>query len=397
MSGWFCVFRKEMREFTRDRRLFFSALLGPLFLEVMIILLFGYLDLSLSEEKSHKLLVINATEGAPVLDLLDMTHRFEIRNLSKNSNPDDALRNKKGRLVLQFPDGFARRYQAREAPEFYVIVDRSETTSMIALEAVRSVVETARTETVRARIRELDLDDKQFDPFVLRAREAEISQPFASEWLVGILPYLIVIWAFYGGFSIVGDLVAGEKERGSLETLLVAPISRPAIAFGKFTALASVSLVACISALAGVIVMALIRIPITERLFQHGLALSGLSVFALIVTVLPLVIFFAGTLLAVSTFARNQREVQGYLSLLSFVVLVPAVFSQFIGYTGVAGAKWIAFVPILNTATVIRDALLNRVDWFSLTVTASVGILLAAVGLFTAVRLFMKESVLMRV
>jgi ABC-type Na+ efflux pump permease subunit len=124
--------------------------------------------------------------------------------------------------------------------------------------------------------------------------------------------------------------------------------------------------------------------------------MSALSIFAIAMTLLPLIIFFAGTLLAISTFAKNQREVQGYLSMASFVVLMPAIMSQFIGFTDAATAKWVPLVPVLNTATVIRQALLEKVDWYSLTTAASVNTALAAFALWFAIRLFSKESVLLR-
>ena len=143
--------------------------------------------------------------------------------------------------------------------------------------------------------------------------------------------------------------------------------------------------------------MGVAPIPMTQRLFESGLSLSPTSMFAIAVTIIPLVMFFAGILLAVSTFARNQREVQSYLSLLSFVVLIPAIFSQIIGYTDIAGKAWVNFIPILNSASVMRDALLNRVDWTSLGMTSAVSVVLAIGGLWLAVKLFTKEKVLMRV
>ncbi len=396
MKGWTHVFRKELREFARDKRVLYSALIGPVFLEVFMIFLFGFLQQSFSEDKSQKVSVINASEGKPVLDVLGKKKVFEITEIPSSTNVDELLKKGKTRLVLQFPEGFAKKYAAHEAPVFEAIFDPNETTSEVAKEKVKGALMGYREEQRLARMKERHLDPRSFDSFDLKEKAANTGKAFAGTFLVGFLPYLIVIWAFYGGFSIVSDLVAGEKERGSLETLLVTPISRTAIAFGKFAALALLSLTSCLSALLGVIVMATINPPITEKLFESGPSMSALSIFAIAMTLLPLVVFFAGTLLAVSTFAKNQREVQGYLSLASFVVLIPAIMSQFIGYTEAATAKWVPLVPVLNTATVIRQALLEKVDWYSLIAAASVNTVLAALGLWFAIRLFSKESVLLR-
>ncbi len=397
MRGWSDVFRKELKEFARDKRVLYSAILGPLILEIFIISLFGYLSSSFSKDFAHKIVVENGRFAEPFLTAMKDSKKFEIVELAPGTTPQEALAQKQGRLALRFPADFQESFEAAASPEVTVLYDPNEETALISLAAVKEVYGSFATKYSASKMADLNIDARQLLPFVLIEDKLPVEKPFAGAWLVGFLPYLVVIWAFYGGFSIVGDLVAGEKERGSLETLLVTPVSRNAIAFGKFCALAAVSLASCTSALAGVFIMGLAPIPMTQKLFESGLSLSAASIFAIVVTIIPLVLFFAGILLAVSTFARNQREVQSYLSLLSFVVLIPAIFSQIIGYTDLAGKLWINFVPVLNTASVLRDALLNRVDWTNLAVTSSVGIVLAIAGLWLAIRLFSQEKVLMRV
>jgi len=397
LKGWTHVFRKEIREFARDKRVFYTSLLGPLILEVLIIFLFGFLFQLMGSERQHKVLVVDRSEGAPVLKALEKTKRFKLTDLSDYHMGAEMLKKGDANLVIKFPEGFLDQYKQHKAPEFTTLYDDNEATSQVAKETVKAILGEARDQERTARIEEAKLDPNAFEAYKLNEVKADTGKPFAGTVLVGFLPYLIVIWAFYGGFSIVSDLVAGEKERGSLETLLVSPISRQAIGFGKFVSLATLSLASCLSALLGVVIMGLLDLPLTRTMFEGGLHISALSAFAIAVTLIPLVVFFAGTLLALSTYARNQREVQGYLSLASFVVLVPAMMSQFIGYTDAATAKWVAFVPVLNTATVIRQALLQKVDPFMLIATAGTSALLAGLGLWFAIRLFSKETVLLRV
>lgn len=397
MRGWSDVFKKELKEFARDKRVLYSAILGPLILEVFLIALFAYLSASFTKEYAHKIVIENGLNAEPFLSALRESKKFQIVHLESGMTPQEALEKKEGRLLLRFPPDFKQSFEAGLAPEVTAVYDPTEETAQIALAAVKEVYSTFASKYSIERLQMLHIDAKSLLPFVLHEEKLPVEKPFAGAWLVAFLPYLIVIWAFYGGFSIVGDLVAGEKERGSLETLLVAPISRQAIAFGKFSALATVSFASCLSALAGVFVMGVVPIQMTQKLFESGLTLSLTSAFAMAATIIPLVMFFAGVLLAVSTFARNQREVQSYLSLLSFVVLIPAIFSQIIGYTDIAGKLWVNFVPVLNSAGVMRDALLNKVNLTNLGLTTLTGVILAAAGLWLAVRLFSKEKVLMRV
>jgi sodium transport system permease protein len=397
LSGWLQVFRKELREFARDKRVLYTALIGPLMLEAMMILLFGYLMTTLSDKKRQEtVLVYNEADGSPVLDKLRGAGVFQFSKLDDLADAAELLKKGKAKLVLNFPRGFKEKFEQRRKPEFEAIYDGNETTSELALEKLRKAVDFDRQLTRDFRLRGQNINPDEFDPYVLKERKADTGKPFAGTILISFLPYLIVLWAFYGGFSIVSDLVAGEKERGSLETLLVTPITRTAIAIGKFAALALLSLSSCLSAIVGVAVMGSLNLPITQKVFDSGLHLSAKSVLAIALAILPLVIFFSGILLSISTFARNQREVQGYLSMASFVVLIPAILSNFIGYTDAATSKWIAFVPVLNSATVIREALLDKVEWYNLLMTAAVGAVLAAIALAYAIRLFSKETVLLR-
>jgi len=396
MKGWSAIYRKELLEFARDKRVLFSAIVGPLLVEVLIIGIFGYVFRAVETEQRYVLFVNNMTAAAPMVQPLKASNRFTVAELPRGADIDSVLKAQVADVVLVFPPDYARLSQAGKLPEVELISDPNEQTSQIAAGVVTDALERYRAAERDRRLKAQNLKPETFDAFSLVPKSAETGEAFGGSMLSSFLPYLIIIWAFYGGFSIVSDLVAGEKERGTLETLLVSPVSREAIAFGKFLALATVSLVATLSALLGVVAMGVSNLEITKAMFNGSVHMSLGSVVAVVLSLVPLIVFFAASLLALSTIARNQREVQGYLSLASFLVLIPAMMSQFIGYTDAATSKWIAFVPVLNTATVLRQALLEKVDFRTLAVTVGLSALLASLALLLVVHLFRKESVLFR-
>ena len=396
MRGWVSVYKKEILEFMRDKRVLFSAILGPLLVEVLIIGIFGYVFNTVQTERNYAIFVNDREAAAPILKPLEDSKRFTVSEVTDPEQIDSLLKAQVADVVLEFPEGFQAASQSGAMPEVTIVSDPNEQSSQLAAHAVATALEAYLGEERDRRLREDQLDPDSFEAFSIQRRQAETGQAFGGSMLVGFLPYLIILWAFYGGFSIVSDLVAGEKEKGTLETLLVSPISRQDIAIGKFLALATVSLAATISALMGVVVMGLIDTEATRIMFDGGLSLSLESLIAIVLALIPLIVLFAAGLLALSTIARNQREVQGYLSLVSFLVLVPAMMSQFIGYTEAATSRWIAYVPILNTATVLRQALLEKVDYRTLAITFGLSVLLASLALLLVVNLFRRESVLFR-
>src|SRR5688572_33407948 len=106
--------------------------------------------------------------------------------------------------------------------------------------------------------------------------------------VVSLLPYMIILWAFYGGMGIVGDLVAGEKEKNTLETLLIAPVRRTQIVLGKFYALSVVCLLSSVSSIIGLALYAAMRPPGSAELLKGGLGLNPATIGIVLLVLLPM-------------------------------------------------------------------------------------------------------------
>jgi sodium transport system permease protein len=156
-------------------------------------------------------------------------------------------------------------------------------------------------------------------------------------------------------------------------------------------------LVSALSSLLGLALISILKLPGSSFMLQGGLGISPTAAVITIVVLLPTVAMFASLLLSFSTYAKNSREAQSYISLASFVVVIPAAFSQLIGLTDAASQGWVNFVPVLNTANNIRNALMGKPDWAGVAVTVLVSSIIALALLSLVVRLFNREEVLTRV
>jgi sodium transport system permease protein len=110
-----------------------------------------------------------------------------------------------------------------------------------------------------------------------------------------------------------------------------------------------------------------------------------------------MVAFFASVLLAVSTYAKNSREAQTYMGTVYLIVLLPAVFSQVLGFTDIGSQMWVNFVPVLGTTANIRQAFQGKTNLAGVGESILVGVVLALVMFRIAVYLFNREEVLVRV
>jgi sodium transport system permease protein len=140
-----------------------------------------------------------------------------------------------------------------------------------------------------------------------------------------------------------------------------------------------------------------LNLPGASVMFGGGFGVSPKSILTIALVLLPLVAFFAALLVAVSSYARNVREAQTMLSTVNLIILIPAILSQVIGFTDFAHSNLINFVPVLGTAMNIREAFQGKSSLLFASESMVTGLILAALMLFVAVRLFVREQVLVRI
>lgn len=380
----------------RDKRVRSSAFITPPLILIMMISLIGMIEGAVKKPATIKLHVVGDAKSMPA-DLMPKDGPVKIEVVPSFEKGEELLRQGKAKVVLQFPDNMAQAMAGGGQAHIKALYDKTEMQSQLALRAFEAAIEMSNKKSLQGVLKSANLPETSAAPLVVDAKEIAIKEALGNSPILSMIPYLIVIWAFYGGMSIVSDLVAGEKEKNTLETLLISPAKRTEVAFGKFLALALVCLLSSLTTLVAIIVVGTLHLPATKSLFPNGVAISPVSMIAILGVLLPLVAFFASLMLAISAFAKNTREAQTHLALVSFVVIMPAVFGQFISFTEFGKSIWVNMVPVMNSSNNIRDALLGKISGAGIGITVAMNLVLAAIGLYAAVKLFKREEVLTRV
>ena len=393
---WIQIFLKELRELRRDKRARSAAIFGPFLSVALSLLLFGVVGSSVKKASQPTIHLAGAVTANNPFVLALQKANFPTKAVPDLPAGEALLRDGKAQLVLSFPEDPVAALQAGKSATIEARYDPNEQRSQIALAAVDKIAGLVNDGVVRTTLQAKGISPDAATPLKIVAKEVTLAGK-TNDLLVSLVPYLVVIWAFYGGFSMASDVVAGEKERQTLETLLVTPVSRRAVALGKLAALVLLCVVSSLMAVAALAIFAAVNLPITRAVFSQGFSITPTAILVAVVSVVPLAAMFGAVLLALSTFARNTREAQTYLAQASVLVLVPAVFSQVIGLTDAASARWVYAVPVLNVTATIRSALLGRVVLTDVLLTVGISLALAAVALVVAVRLFGREGVLTRI
>lgn len=391
MNPIFVVMRKELREMFRDKRVRNSAFVMPIFIMIMMLFLFSFLGNVLGKASNQKIHVVKTTN--PLVEVLKKA-KINVIEVPTEAAGEKMIREGSARLLLNInPD----KKPGSLVTNVVATYDRKQESAGIALKYLQGTIAEMNDAAVKVVFKEHNIPDELREPFTVKENPLQIGDADTNQMLIGILPYLIVVWAFFGGMTSASDLVAGEKDKNTLETLLIAPIGRSQIALGKFLALCVICSLSSLSSLLGLAIAAGSHLSAFETLFPKGLGIGPVEVGVILIELIPMVALFASVLIAISAYAKNPREAQSYLAIVNLFVIMPAVFSQFIGYTDLASARWISAIPILNTAVGVRQALLGQVDPIGMLITISVSGVLALIAIRIAVELFKREQVLVRV
>ena len=214
-----------------------------------------------------------------------------------------------------------------------------------------------------------------------------------NAFLSFFLPYILITMILTGGFSAALDSSAGERERRTLEGLLLTPAPRSQLLLGKIAAITIVSLAAAVVAIGSMFVaLTQISLPGSGAASNH-ITLSPTAVPVMVGLALLVAFSFSSVTLALGTLAKSFRQGQAYVTPLYFVTILPASIILFIPDFNPSLAYYL--IPILNAVLVLRDAIVHdSVSWPALTVTTISLVATGALSWVAALRLFTREALL---
>jgi sodium transport system permease protein len=246
---------------------------------------------------------------------------------------------------------------------------------------------------IRMRLESAGLARGFVQPFDLRQANVA-SESRETQGVIGsLLPYFAILFCFFGAFYPSLDLTAGEKERFTLETLLLAPATRVEIATGKFLVVFTASITAA------VLTIASLSYTITHGVLPRGATEAmhlQFDVSAVLLTaslLVPVAALFSSLLLTIALFARSFKEAQSYVMPLQLLVILPAMTALMPDLQ--TELKW-AWVPLMNVSLLMRELLKGNTLWDFYFITLGSMLALSALALWVAGRVFRRETVLLR-
>ena len=363
MSGIKQIFNKEMARIFKDKKMVFSVFLLPVVIMIVILSLVNGLASNMQDDiASHvsKIYIANKPEAFDdILKASDIkVEMTEIDSEKQMKNAKKEILDGDADLIVEFPENFVSDIESytegSKIPQVKTYQNPSEDYSKAASDNMNKVLEAYRQTLLSQRVGDLS----QLTMFEVNSDNDEMyiqDEQKASGKAIGMmLPYFITILLFAGAMGIGTDMIAGEKERGTMASLLVSPIKRSSIVLGKVFSLMTVSGISSLIYVGAMVVCAPIMMKSMGGMGELNISLSVQQIVMLGVLLVLIAFLYSSIIALISVFAKSTKEANTYVMPAYMLVLIVGLFTMF--DSGNSG-QMSYYIPFYNSALVLKGIL----------------------------------------
>ncbi|OCW97474.1 ABC transporter permease [Alishewanella sp. HH-ZS] len=397
------VYLKELTELMRDRKTLIFVILLPIFIFPVI---FGVMGLVLSSttakamQEQHKYVIVNGDQAPEFAEALFYHKNFK-RVESTLTAPEEliaAIRAGEFAVAVVIPDDFQAKQSAVEQSQWQLIYNQSSQLDFMS-RYFNELLENYTGQLQRQSLSALGVDPVKLTailkPVSVQKVDTADKRENIGEKFGALIAYILIPLCLLGASYPAIDMGAGEKERGTLETLLICPVSRSAIVLGKFLTVLTTGLAGALITVAsfgiwGAVIGSFAGFAVVQEAMGAIATVELLLIFLMIV---PTSAIFASLLLAISIYAKTFKEAQNYMSPLSILMFVPLAAAMM---PGVELSTKTAMIPVMNVALAIKELIKGTADGSMIALIFGATVALAAALIAFCVHWFQQEKVLFR-
>jgi sodium transport system permease protein len=397
----FTVYRKELRDSLRDRRTLMSMIIIPtLMIPGIMAVAVGVSTKMINKARGEvPTVMVLGGDDSPILRAA-LAADPKLHLVRTAANWRQQISDKQLRAAVEIPAGFDAALDRGTPAEVKIYNYDGELRSGFAVGELRNFLNDYREKTVTTRLVGRGLPAALVKPFEVKTQNVAPPEKVGGNLIGGLIPYLFILLCYTGAMYSAMDLTAGEKERGTMETILCSPVARTDLVLGKFLMVLTASLTAAlismismgITFVVGGILMGAPRMTAAAKAGPLPM-LDPAGLLLVLAMVLPVAVLFSAVLLAVSLFAKSIKEASSYVSPMIILIIIPAMMGLM---PGVELNARLALVPILNIALVSKELVSGVFHWQYLALIFGSTCIYAAAALAFCVHLFNREEVLFR-
>lgn len=398
MKRIFTVWKKELKDTIRDRRTLMSMIVMPMVLMPALLLGMGKFTESQQRKiETQTVKVASSADSGPFLDYLRSQEKIEVTIVGLK-DPAEVIKSG-ANIYLVFPNYYREQLDSSKPVALEAYRDSTVVSSANGLARINAAIAGYNAQIVNQRIVDKGVDPAVLNGFNLVPKDTATEQQRGGFGLGLLLPLFIVMWSVIGGQYTAIDVSAGEKERKTLESLLLTPVRRLELVLGKFLAVSTaaiISVVISLSSFYAAIVFGYGRLLSASAGGSQGAAASfsiGFgTVFLLFIVSVLLVLMFSSILLSIGIFAKNFKEAQSYIGPAYLVIVLPITILNIM--PNFKPAAWFFILPVANALALFKELLIGVTDWTHVSLTLASLILYSAGAIYATTRIYQQEKVL---
>ncbi|MEZ5042245.1 MAG: ABC transporter permease [Saprospiraceae bacterium] len=385
------IFRKEIKEVLRDKRMLYLIILLPFFLYPVMFTLMGKVGQSQQEKMASQeitVLLSPQLEKTPIHDALAQSPEFKLRFEVFDKAKLDTMSNVIG---IQMDTDFNKTQAAYGTIPIQILADQSKDLLQFRSRQIKRMLDGVNQNLLKSRLDAAELNPEFATPLAIEQVDLASKQQQAGKIMASFLPMIILLFVFVGCVYIAIDITAGEKERKTLQTIFTAPIKTGEIIAGKFAAVFMVGIVSAFMNILSLVVAMMIQVKFMGgEVGNFSLTISPQGWLWMVIIIFLTTVFIAALTLSVVLLANSYKEAQSYVSPLMMLIIIPAVLSQM---PGMELNSSTALVPMLNISLGIGAVLKGSFSTALVATVASMALIYALLALFFASQTFSNENV----
>lgn len=374
-----------------------SMIVMPMVLMPVLILGIGKFTQAQQKKIEEKTVRIGVREqNQPFIKFLSGQEKMEI--IAVEGHPKDVIKSEKADIVILLPEGVETKLQAEQNIPIEVYRDSTVVSSAAALSRVVTAVSSYNSGLQAKRFSERQIDPKILSGLLVVPQDVSSDQERGGFGLGLLLPLFIVMWSIIGGQYTAIDVSAGEKERRTLESLLLTPVNRLELVLGKFLAVATAAITSVVVSLASFYFAFLFGFG-NIMVASQGAGQAGANFSISIVTILLLfgislllVLMFSAVLLSIGIFAKNFKEAQSYIGPAYLIVVLPITILNIV--PNFKPALWFFVLPVANALALFKELLMGTTDWTHIGLTFISLVFYSALAIWVTTKIYQQEKVL---
>lgn len=390
---WLIVFKKELKDFFRDKKTVFTTIFMPL---IMMVGMFG-LSFSLGNKQAKEVeenftMILRDNGNSNISTYIKEQKGVKIVD---KSDINGAIEDGSIKVAIEIPKGFDEAVEEGNVPKVKVYYDNATDSGTTAIARAKDIIDGYKNTIVKDKLAKLNISDSILEPIgveMVGIKKGDDTSNSISMMIGMMLPYMILLFGASGVMSIATDLGAGEKERGTLEPLLTTKAGRGAIVTGKLLACTVVGLISSLSIivalLGGLLLlpeMMGLSLPINITVTQI-LSVGLLTIF--------LAILYSAIFLSLSFVAKTFKEAQTFASFGMIATIIPAMILMFANVRTVGNIDFI--IPLYNVGLLMKMILLEIASKNQIILVTISTLLYAIIAVIGTRYLLSKEEVIFR-